>query len=60
MLRCAACRHDVANDDDVRTIDGRRFHAACVDAQHGDDAGARATVGMFARFIVRASRVLER
>jgi hypothetical protein len=60
VLRCAACRHEIALDDSVRTVDGRRFHADCIAAHRGDTEGSRGSVGLFARYIERFSNVLRR
>jgi hypothetical protein len=46
--------------DAVRTVDGRRFHAACVDAHHSDAAASRDSVNVVARFIGRYARALRR
>jgi hypothetical protein len=59
-LRCAACRHEIAYDDAILTVAGRRFHAACVDAHHADAGGARGAVGVIARYVSRFARSLGR
>lgn len=59
-LRCAACRHEIAYDDAVHTVGGRRFHAACVDAHQGETSARGVVLGVFARWIDRYASVLRR
>jgi hypothetical protein len=49
----------VAYGDDTRTIDGRRYHAPCVDAHRTYAPRARTTVAVVARYVERFARVLR-
>jgi hypothetical protein len=59
-LRCAACRHEIADEDVVRTVGGRRFHAACVDAHRAGEGASRDSVTVLARFTDRVSGLPHR
>ncbi len=59
-LVCSACRHEIAYDDTVVTVGGRRFHSACVEAHRAERPTSQQAVGTFARFFERIGRVLGR
>jgi hypothetical protein len=55
-----AYRHDIAYDDDVRTVAGKRYHSACVDATKGAELPNMGAVHVTGRYIERFSNAIRR